>query len=245
LNQSCFLQNKETKFNKEEINKLTHLVDSKPLEFISKLKLDTMYLAHYSDSLGFDFILEKGVFKFNNKIAFNLNIIKRNDSIVSFNVKPFCGNLNHNKINIYNKLYKNAGWELNNKYDFNTKYYNLNYFISPNQINGFDKYKSYPIIDSLLNPYNSFYYIEKNKIKTNDKIIEYLDETTVYYLLNSKNPSTRVLILSFIKCNQKVYNKDINKFIENLYNDKTKVNIIEGCSEKKVSLLDLTKECSD
>lgn len=211
------------------IQKMTSSISDNPNYFLSNLTLDTNKLAHHLDSLGFNFTIESGGYKVNDRVYFWLNIIRQNDSIISFVASPFYWTIGGKWQRKYDQIYKSTGW-LKEQYCFDNKYYNFEatlYPISDITIENSELKKS---IDSLMTPYYDYVYyppynpiIKPNKIRF-DRIISRISDKEILYLLNSINPATRAYTINYIKCeNKREFDFAIKKQIEKLTHESPRV----------------------
>lgn len=99
----CRSQNKSTReVDRIAVKELTENLEHNPQLFLSKVSLDTHGLAHDVDSLGFNYSLESGAYRYNDQIYFWLQIVRLNDSIVSFSANPFYWKIKQIKNGAYN-----------------------------------------------------------------------------------------------------------------------------------------------
>jgi hypothetical protein len=210
------------------IQQLTNSISNNPDYFLSKLTLDTNGLAHYKDSLGYNFSIETGGYKLNDRVYFWLSIIREGDSLFSLSASPFYWTIGGKWQGNYDKIYKSAGWT-KIKYEFDDKYYNFQSTTKP--INNYSlinsKYKN--SIDSLMTPYFDYVYHFPD---FNESNIDYLkfkhiankfSNDELLYLLNSINPATRAYTIKYIKYNNFEYNENIKNKIEELLYKSPKV----------------------
>jgi hypothetical protein len=211
------------------IRQMTESISDNPNYFLSNLTLDTNKLAHHIDSLGFNFTIESGGYKVNERIYFWSSIIRQNDSVISFMASPFYWTIGGIWERKYDQIYKSADWK-KEQYGFDDKYYNFEASINPiGDLSIHDsKYKK--SIDSLMTPYYDYVYyppfnpiIKPNK-KRFDRIISKLSDKEILYLLNSINPATRAYTINYIKCDSKNdFDNDIMMQVKKLIQESPKV----------------------
>lgn len=214
------------------------------MEFIRKVKFDTVYSAHTIDSLGFGYVIEYGNYNYNNHISFLIEIIRKDDSIYSYSLEPTHGWGPNIMLDgdLYVLNYEKAGWQLKEWDDFYERYYNYDFSILPVNYNSNNEINNNPLFKYLMSPYSGYVFINDFRSFELQEIFndlsQQLNQNDIYYLLHSMNPATRAIVIKFVKCNREVYNDEINDRIELLINNSPQLRTHSGCF---IEYEDLTK----
>jgi len=209
------------------INQMTEAIDKRPDYFLSNLKNDTLRLAHDIDSLGFNYTIESGAYKLNERVYFWMKIIKKNDTLISFSADPFYWTIGGRWESVYNNIYKSAGWN-KDKNRFIKKYFNYSATLLPLETLSLNQSKNLNEINMLMTPFGDHVYRTGSSdysildYKKFEKIASKFDDDELYYLLNSINPATRAYTAKYIKCNRKQFSERIKIMIEKLLKESTK-----------------------
>lgn len=189
---------KKVKENDKQIKELSELIFKDDYRtFLSKLTLNNEYIYSDKDTLGFGYFIDIDTRCFMNEICFGTQTIKRNDSIISMKVYPTDACLSPNIMRHYKRKFKKAGWKFEKGYGFNFEQKICGFKNSLVAIDdtGFSyRPNPNPCIDSLMSPNIS-------KSKCFNKIKDSLTENDLLYLMHSINPSTRLIVVKHIKCN--------------------------------------------
>lgn len=223
----------EVDSNRVAISELSEIFKKRPLEFLKRVKLDTVLLAHDIDSLGFGFVIEKGTYRYNNQISFGMQIIRKDDSVYSYSVEPFVGHVFLDGVNLYKPNYEKAGWRLKDWDTFYDRFYNYDFTTLPVTFNSHYKPNIHHIINYLMTPYSGYtieYEIKSLRLKDIfNSISQSLNQDDIYYLLHSLNPATRAIVIKFVKCSKDTFNDEINNRIDFLINNSPQVRTHSGC----------------
>ena len=185
--------------------------------------------------------MESGAFHFNDKIYFWLNIIRENDSIISFSAEPF-----HWKTGgpiageVYNKIYKNAGWEIN-KDEFIRKIYNYQATTLPATQEFLYRPINTASIESLMTPFTDYIYPSECLEMTFNNILPDLNNDDLLFLLHSINPVTRAIVIKYILCSGNNFTSKIDNRVKYLLNTSPTLRTRHGCFVNYNTLSSLVK----
>lgn len=181
------------------IEKLNNLFENRPLEFLEEIKIDTNYFAHEIIPLGFSYRYESGGFRYNDQIYFWCKIIRLDDSIISFSATPFAWSLGPSGWAAYSSIFEEYGWRKKGRFSnqFVDRIYNYQSTVKPITSHSIVKPNNITLIDSIMSPHYGVIYQEGPTQSYHEQIVNSIahDDATIYYLLHSLNPVTRMLAI--------------------------------------------------